>query len=652
MSDSSDSGVSAESFVEPLKITSGEIPERGRCLPGERQHAGDAVSSSLLWSRRDSCCDRQRNRDLARRADRPKFGVWPRVRRTVLLQHDVGVRSGNPEGIHACSPWLLTVVGPFHGLGGDPHRQTVPVEARIGIPEVQVLRNQAGLHDHRRLDEPGHARRSLEVTDVGLDGADKQWMFGVTLPPVDRDRSGHLDRISHRGSGPVSLEIVHLRRREVRPEERGFDNLLERRSVGHRQSCAGPAVVDRGTANHRPDAVAVCLRFAQALQHDDPAPFAAHVAVGGGVEGLALAIRRQHHGIRTEFVHAAVQHGVDASCEGEVGLALLEIRDCIVNRDQGRGAGRIHSFGRPHETEHEGDSPRGAIHVRAAEGVETPRRLRRPGRVEDQHAILVSADTGVDAGSGALEAVRIDACVLERMPARLEHHALLRIEKLGFHRRNPEEGRVEAIDVVDKCTEAARRSTCGVVGEHLAQAARAGTRFALADRIPAALHETPEFGKARRARKAAGHADDRDGVAVSSRAMSVVRPVQFTHGSTPRGDYRHARAVARAYTGCRGKPCGGTTTLLHIVCRGCWRGNANCHDVDPVKLLVMHRGCQPAQEPQRYLSLHRSCTRFLADQREAILEVVVLRSDDEFDNRAVAFPVDRQAQTSVRVRHV
>ena len=230
-----------------------------------------------------------------------------------------------------CPPWQ----GQIHGFGGDPYRQAVPVEARIGIPEVQVLRDQAGLHDHRRLDESGHTGCGLEVADVGLDGADEQRMVGITPLSVDRDRSSHLDRIPHRGAGPVCLEIVHVRRRQACPEERGFDDLLQRRNVGHRQSRTGPAVVDRSAANHRPDPVAVGLRFAQALQHHDPASFAPHVAVGGSVEGLALAIRRQHHGIRTEFVHAAVQHGVDASREGQIRLALLEVRHRIVDRDQG-----------------------------------------------------------------------------------------------------------------------------------------------------------------------------------------------------------------------------------------------------------------------------------------------------------------------------
>ena len=429
----------------------------------------------------------------------------------MLLQHDVGVRPRDAERIHACPPWPLATVGPLHGLGRYPHRQAFPVQARIGIPEVQVLRDHPGLHDHRRLDEPGHPGRRLEVADVGLDGADEQRLIGFTPSPVDRDRGIQLDGISHRGTGPVRLEVVHFRRRQARPGQRGFDDLLQRGGIGHRQSHAGPAVVDRGATDHGPDPVAIGFRFAEALQNHDSAPFASHVAVGGRIECLALAIRRQHHRIRPELVHAAVQHGVDAARDGQVRLALLEIRHRVVNRDQGRCAGRIHGLRRSHQPQHERDSSRGAIHVRAAQGVETSRRLRGPGGVEHQHPVLVGADSGVDAGSGAFQPIRVDSRVLERVPARLEHHALLRVEKLRLHRRDPEERRVEAVDVVDEGPEAAGRAACRLVGIHLAHAPDAGARLALAYRIPAALQKTPEVGKVPRAGEAAGDADDGDG---------------------------------------------------------------------------------------------------------------------------------------------
>ena len=119
----------------------------------------------------------------------------------------------------------------------------------------------------------------------------------------------------------------------------------------------------------------------------------------------------------------------------------------------------------------------------------------------------------VDAGSGALQPIRIHACILERVPARLEHHALLRVEKLRLHRRDPEERRVEAIEIVDEGPVAARRAACRFVGKHLAQAPHAGARHALRHGIHAAVKQPPERLEAVGLGKAARHADNRDGFA-------------------------------------------------------------------------------------------------------------------------------------------
>ena len=89
-------------------------------------------------------------------------------------------------------------------------------------------------------------------------------------------------------------------------------------------------MIHRCAANDRPNPIAVSLRLLKSLQNDHPASFPPHVAVGGRVERLALAVRRQHHRIRTEFVDAAVQNGVHTACNSQIRLALLEVCDCVV----------------------------------------------------------------------------------------------------------------------------------------------------------------------------------------------------------------------------------------------------------------------------------------------------------------------------------
>ena len=51
-------------------------------------------------------------------------------------------------------------------------------------------------------------------------------------------------------------------------------------------------LIDRGAADHCEHAVAIGQRVGQPLHHDDPATFAAHIAVGVGIEGLATSVRR------------------------------------------------------------------------------------------------------------------------------------------------------------------------------------------------------------------------------------------------------------------------------------------------------------------------------------------------------------------------
>ena len=373
-----------------------------------------------------------------------------------------------------------------------------------------MLRDHPVLDHQGGLDQSGHPRGRLQVAEIGFNGTRQQRTVGVASPAVDFGHGVDLYRVAHGRSGPVRLKVFHVGRRYPRLVQRVFDDADERGGMGDGQARAGAAVVDGRTADHAPDAVAVGLRLAQPLQDHHAASFAPYVAVRRSVEGLALPIRRQHHGIGAQFVDARVQERLHAAREGQVRLAVLQVRHRVMDRYQRRCAGGVHRLYGTHQAQYEGDPAAGAVEVRAAQRVETGGRVGGPGGFQDQHAVLVVADPGVDPGSTAFQAVRVDSRVFQRLPARFQRHPLLRIQQLRFHRRNPEEGLVELVDVVHESAVPAAIADHRTFREERADASGTRSGDALGHRVPPFFKQAPERIQVRRARKLAGHADDRD----------------------------------------------------------------------------------------------------------------------------------------------
>ena len=134
--------------------------------------------------------------------------------------------------------------------------------------------------------------------------AASRWPMLVLTEPISRGRSGsppaavcgagrlRFDRIADLGTGPVRLDVVYIGGPKPGLPQRGLDDLLLCGAARHGQSGAGAVLVQRGAANHRPDAVAVGFGFGEALEHHDAATLAAHVAVRGRIEGGAAPVRR------------------------------------------------------------------------------------------------------------------------------------------------------------------------------------------------------------------------------------------------------------------------------------------------------------------------------------------------------------------------
>ena len=317
----------------------------------------------------------------------------------------------------------------------------------------------------------------------------------------------------------------------------------------HGQARACPVLVDRGPANHAPDAVAVRLRLIQPLQHEDAAAFAPHVAVGGRVERLAAPVRSQHPRVRSQLQQPPGEDGVYAPCQRQVRLPPLQPHHRLVDRHQRRRTGGVDRHGRAVQAECEGDPPDGRVERCPANRVEAGRRLGRVAHVQDQVAVLVVADARVDPRAAALEAVRVDAGVLQGLPAGLQHEPLLRVQHLRFDGGDAEEGRVELVDVVQVGAEAAGLGLHLRVGEELADASHTRAGHALLDRALARLQQAPEGVDVVRSGEAAGHAHDRDRLVGKNHSGVLLR-----HPLLPgnRADRAQARTIARrAAPSCR-----------------------------------------------------------------------------------------------------
>jgi len=299
------------------------------------------------------------------------LSVGQSPRGDVFFHHYVGVRPGYPEGVYSCQSRSSATLGQVHHGRSNFQGQSVPIEARVGGLEVQMLRNHAALHHQHCLDQTGDSGSRLEVADIGLYGTDQKRTIGFASFAVDSGDGVDLNRVAYSCSSPVRLQVIHIRSRNSGVGQGRFHHLFQCGDVRYGQSGAGPAVIHRRASDHPPDPIAILLGLAEALQDNDAATFAAHVTVRRRIERLALPVRRQHHRIRTEFEYTTVQDSLHTARNGQIRLALLQVRHRVVDRYHGRRARGVHCLCRSHEAQHERDPSAGTVQVRAAQSIKT-----------------------------------------------------------------------------------------------------------------------------------------------------------------------------------------------------------------------------------------------------------------------------------------
>ena len=246
------------------------------------------------------------------------------------------VGAAESERAHPGAPRAALGRRPLAQFGVDPERDVVPVDAFVGVLEVQAGRQHLVVQAEHRLEEARGPGRALEVADVGLDRAQRD-------RPVRRARLAE-----HVGQAGQLSGVADARRRAVRLDAGGrrrvdtgdVPGALHRQplpdGVGRRDALAATVAGAGDAEQHRVDPVAVALGVRQALEHEQRGALAHHEPVGAGVE-RAGARRRQRADLAELHKPWCVHVAVDAA--GDRGVEVAGLQSAHRGRHGGQRGG-------------------------------------------------------------------------------------------------------------------------------------------------------------------------------------------------------------------------------------------------------------------------------------------------------------------------
>ena len=349
--------------------------------------------------------------------------------------------------------------------------QALKVDRRIELLKKNVGRHLMLAQHGDRLCDAGHAGAGFEVAEIGLDGSDEQRRFALLMAEHLAD-AFCFDRVACGRAGAVRFDISNTAAVDGRIFIDGLQKPLLRFPVRKRNAVGAAVRIDARGANNGMNRIAVAHRRVERLDQNDSAAFGAHVAVPFGVEHLAAAVLRKHVRFReADEGHGRKQH-VDAAHDRHRQILFGHGAAGFMERHEARGACRIDRHARAVQIEE-------VAQTVGDDGERRPRHAVRPRHREIvgmDHAHVGRRRADIDRRIAPRHARRPDAGVFKRLPGHLQHHALLRIERLGFLRTHREEGRVELLHVAD---DARRR--------------RAGLARCLTIRMPVAAHAEALF---------------------------------------------------------------------------------------------------------------------------------------------------------------
>ena len=193
------------------------------------------------------------------------------------------------------------------------------------------------------------------MADIALDRSDQQRPMFLASHSVDRCGGLDLDRVTQRGPGAVGFEVVDILTGQTSTRQGRIDEPLLGQAVRDGQSAGGTVLVHRAPPDHRGHLIAVAHRVGESLEHQDPAAFAADVAISGGVKGLTAADRRQHPGTGGRDGAQRAGQRIDTTGHHQVAVPEPQGLAGLVNSDQRGTASGVDGYRRALEAERERD---------------------------------------------------------------------------------------------------------------------------------------------------------------------------------------------------------------------------------------------------------------------------------------------------------
>ncbi len=421
------------SWSRPLATTAARWPRWARRSARVRPAAASPTGDAARWSASRPACAFSAARRRGRQREQAWFGgflclVRPGTRGRAL-QYDVRDGAAVAEARHGGAA-RRAVRGPLGGLGDHAQAGLGPGDLGVRLGDERVRRDLPVRERQHRLDHPRRAGSALQVPDVGLDRADQARRVIAPAGPVHRGDRGRLQRVAELRAGAVRLHVVDRAGVHTRVRARTCHHVHLRLLARRHDPVRVPVLVHGTAADDGQDPVAVALGVGEELEDQDAAALAAAIAVGGRVEGLGPAVRRERAGLAQRDCLAGGAQQVDAAGERRGALAEAQALAGQVGGDQRRRAGRVQRDAGAAQVEGVGDAVGDGAGRRADPGP----RLDARQVLELAPPVVVGADADEDARVLPGQCGRRDAGVFERLPADLEQHPLLRVHQLGLAR--------------------------------------------------------------------------------------------------------------------------------------------------------------------------------------------------------------------------
>ncbi len=216
----------------------------------------------------------------------------------------------------------------------------------------------------RGLDQAYRTRSDVQVSEIGLDRADRTIAGIRAMRAIGGGQSGDLDRVAHRCGRAMRFHIADAACVDVGHGQGHRDNFgLALDARGGIADLGGAVVVGRIAADNAIDGVAILDRVRDALEQHHRGAVAEHRAGRPFVEGAAMPVRRQHAAFLVEVALSLRQHDGHAAGERHVALVRSDALACGGDGHQRGGARGLQGHRRAAQPQLEGDPGRKIVLV-------------------------------------------------------------------------------------------------------------------------------------------------------------------------------------------------------------------------------------------------------------------------------------------------